>query len=173
MTGRVVPRSTSAFPHVGTGTIYLREAIEPDVVQTLPERPLVDCDSNTEADARAIQVGLQLYLDDPRVHYVRVDPEFSPARMHTFLITQGGAPCVPSFTTMIGGIQSFSRAELSSSTGILTGATSLVAGIEDAVTVKISDVRDRHSLPHIVRGRDVILRMTNTYGPRMRVSALG
>jgi UDP-glucose 4-epimerase len=34
-----------------------------------------------------------------------------------------------------------------------------IAGIEDAVHVNISDVRDRHSLPYIVRGRDVIFNL--------------
>jgi UDP-glucose 4-epimerase len=34
-----------------------------------------------------------------------------------------------------------------------------IAGIEDAVQVNISDVRDPHSLPHFVRNRDVIFNL--------------
>jgi UDP-glucose 4-epimerase len=34
-----------------------------------------------------------------------------------------------------------------------------IAGIEEAVQVNISDVRDPHSLPHLVRGRDVIFNL--------------
>jgi UDP-glucose 4-epimerase len=36
------------------------------------------------------------------------------------------------------------------------GSLANIKGIEDAVTVNISDVRDRYSLPHLVRGRDFI-----------------
>ena len=32
-------------------------------------------------------------------------------------------------------------------------------GIEDRVTVNLSDLRDRHVLPHLVRGRDVIFNL--------------
>lgn len=34
-----------------------------------------------------------------------------------------------------------------------------IAGIEDKVTVNISDVRDRHSLPYLVRGQDLIFNL--------------
>jgi UDP-glucose 4-epimerase len=39
------------------------------------------------------------------------------------------------------------------------GNSANIAGIEDAVEVNISDVRDPHSLPHLVRGRDVIFNL--------------
>lgn len=39
------------------------------------------------------------------------------------------------------------------------GSLANIKGIEDAVTVNISDVRDPYSLPHLVRGRDFIFNL--------------
>jgi len=82
------------IPTRGLRRNYLQEAIDSVVAQTYSNWRLVLCDSSTEADAEEIQTVLRPYLDDARVHYLRVDPELSQAKKQTLLIERATAPYV-------------------------------------------------------------------------------